>query len=94
MRIAPHRQPRNTEREQGSDVAEGVVGAGAPGAAVGDKADAVAARGLGPAQVEHMAEQPAGRCAKDVQDVQGRHRLRARLLQPAARPRGKIDRAD
>ena len=81
MRIAPHRHAREAKRELRRQFPENLVGARAAGAAIGDQADAVAARGLFAGQIDHMAEQAADRRAKDVQDVQWRHRLKPPLKQ-------------
>jgi hypothetical protein len=70
----PHRQALKAEREPRREFGQDLFGARPAGRAIGDEADAVAARDLAAGEIEDMAEQTADRRAENVDDVQGSHR--------------------
>ena len=68
--VAAHRNAREAERERRLERSQRVFGARRRRCAVGDQADAVAARDLLARQIEHMAKQAADRRAEHMQDIQ------------------------
>ena len=77
--MAAHRNAGKAERERWLERLERLFGAFAAGIAVGNQADAMAARGLFARQVDDVAKQAADRRAKDMQDVQGTSSMNAAL---------------
>jgi hypothetical protein len=69
-RLPRHRNPEQAERKLRLDCRERLSRALAAGQAVGNEADAVAARGLRAREIEDMTKQPADRRAKYMDDVE------------------------
>jgi hypothetical protein len=65
-----HRDTEDTQRKLRLDCRERLSRALAAGQAVGNEADAVAARGLRAREIEDMTKQPADRRAKYMDDVE------------------------
>ena len=83
--VAAHRHAAESpSASDGASLRKLLVGARAAGAAVGDQADAVAARDLLARKIEHVAEQAADRGAEHVQNIQGAMHRPGRLRDRAA----------
>jgi len=74
-RVARHRNAGEAERKPWAKIAEDIFGARPAGRAVGDEPDSVAAGDLFLREVHDVAEKPADRRAKDVQDFERWHLL-------------------
>ncbi len=70
MRVPLHRKADAAEREMGREVCESPSGTLAAGIGVANDADLMTRRRLDPNEVEHMPEQAAHGCPKDVEDAQ------------------------
>ena len=69
QRLTANRRAVNAELETRGDFCQRLLGALAAGEAVGDDADVMAAVGLAVGEIEDMAENPADRRARCVQDT-------------------------
>ena len=76
MRVAPHRNTGDAEREPWPELDESLGGALAAGRRIAEDADVEAARDLRPGDVDDMAEQAADRRPEDVQDAKRRAEAR------------------
>jgi hypothetical protein len=69
MRVAPHRDARDAERQPGTQLLQSLRGARAARRGIAEDADVEAARDLGPGDVDDVPEEPADGSAEDVQDA-------------------------